>query len=196
MKKSLLSIAILAALPLNVMAAWTYVDTNTPARVANDGTVKRATYDPPYATVEPTVADETHIATTAYVKGAYNDAIAAVNTLSDVVDRNRFEIFYTLQDKLEVENGMGINGGYIERDVIGLEEFAETLGVDPNSEEYDGFGEGYISPLLENTDYGDRLMGTPAIMMLVYKKLNDKRVDIYTTWDTNATTQVTLSNAQ
>ncbi len=71
--------AIVAALPLAANATQTIVQTQTPAAVGSDGTVKKAATSGPYVTIEPSPADQTHIATTAYVKGAYNDAIAAVN---------------------------------------------------------------------------------------------------------------------
>ena len=77
--KIILSMAVAAALPFTANATQTVVETNTPAAVGENGTVKKAATVGPYVTNEPTAADQTHIATTAYVKGAYNDAIAAVN---------------------------------------------------------------------------------------------------------------------
>ncbi len=81
--KRIASIAIIAALPFAATAEQTIVTTQTPAAVGANGTVKKAATTGPYVTNEPTVADQTHIATTAYVKGAYNDAIAAVNKVND-----------------------------------------------------------------------------------------------------------------
>ena len=78
MKKTLLSIAIIAVLPFGAMADYTYNYVNTPAKVANNGTVTMASY-PPYAIATIEADDAEHIASTAYVKGAYNDAIAAIN---------------------------------------------------------------------------------------------------------------------
>ncbi len=77
--KIILSMAVAAALPFAANATQTIVQTQTPAAVGANGTVKKAATVGPYVTNEPTVEDQTHIATTAYVKGAYNDAIAAVN---------------------------------------------------------------------------------------------------------------------
>ncbi len=77
--KIILSMAVAAALPFAANATQTIVTTQTPAAVGENGTVKKAAATGPYVTNEPTAADQTHIATTAYVKGAYNDAIAAVN---------------------------------------------------------------------------------------------------------------------
>ena len=73
--KKILSIAIMATLPLTAHAT----DPVGPAAVPANGTPVVATANAPYVTQTPTAADATHIASTAYVKGAYNDAIAAVN---------------------------------------------------------------------------------------------------------------------
>ena len=78
-KQTLLSIAIIAALPFAAHATQTIVETNTPAAVGANGTVKKAADSGPYQTATIGEHDDEHIATTAYVKGAYNDAIAAVN---------------------------------------------------------------------------------------------------------------------
>lgn len=53
-------------------------DVSKPEHVREDGTAIRASIGP-YATAVLTGDDETHIATTAYVKGAYNDTIAGLN---------------------------------------------------------------------------------------------------------------------
>ena len=82
-KRTLLSIAIIAALPFTAHATQTIVETNTPAAVGANGTVKKAVDSGPYQTATIGEHDDEHIATTAYVKGAYNDAIAAINRLDD-----------------------------------------------------------------------------------------------------------------
>ncbi len=80
MKKTLLSIAIIAALPFGARAenisgamytAPARYDTNHPAPTTDAYA--------PYGRIDIDTADQEHIATTAYVKGAYNSAIAAVN---------------------------------------------------------------------------------------------------------------------
>ena len=81
--KQIASIAIIAALPFAANAAQTIVTTNTPAAVGANGTVNRAATSGPYQTATIGEHDDEHIATTAYVKGAYNDAIAAVNKVDD-----------------------------------------------------------------------------------------------------------------
>ena len=82
--KRILSIAIIAALPFGAMAenisgamytAPSAANTNHPAPTTNAYA--------PYGRIDVDTADQDHIATTAYVKGAYNSAIAAVNKVAD-----------------------------------------------------------------------------------------------------------------
>ena len=82
-KTTILTLAIIAALPFTAHATQTIVETNTPAAVGANGTVKKAAATGPYQTATIGEHDDEHIATTAYVKGAYNDAIAAVNKVND-----------------------------------------------------------------------------------------------------------------
>ena len=117
--KPLLTLAIIVASPFAAMAdeSWTdentgiiYRSVNTPTSASRGDTVSEAEAGP-YLPVVPTVADETHIATTAYVKGAYNDTIAAVNYLSE-----------SKQNFLgNDENGSGVN------DVRGTTRFMDSL---------------------------------------------------------------------
>ena len=78
--KKLLSIAVIAALPFGanaenisgaMYAAPTRADTNHPAPTTNAYA--------PYGRIDIDTADQDHVASTAYVKGAYNSAIAAIN---------------------------------------------------------------------------------------------------------------------
>lgn len=75
--------AIIAALPFGAMADWISVD--TPAQVPEGDDIVEASTNGPYVTVSIDNDDEEHIATTAYVKGAYNDTIAAINAIQDWV---------------------------------------------------------------------------------------------------------------
>ncbi len=77
--KQIAIIAIIAALPFTAMADYTYTQTHIPQ--VEPGGIVKVGLGGPYATIEPTTADETHIATTAYVKGAYNDTIIGINDL-------------------------------------------------------------------------------------------------------------------
>lgn len=105
--KQIASIAIIAALPFTANANFEmgnydihYV--TSPASVETNGIATLVDDDAPYATAELTADDETHIATTAYVKGAYNDAIAAINAVGEVaefslsrLDSKRVKIYTT-----------------------------------------------------------------------------------------------------
>ena len=91
MKKSLLTFVIIAALPFGAMAenisgamytAPATADTNHPAPTTQANA--------PYGRANIDTADQEHIATTAYVKGAYNSAIAAVNKVNDNKQDNLF----------------------------------------------------------------------------------------------------------
>ena len=72
--------AVIATLPFSANAGYRYNDVTAPVRVPNNGTVQRTIYyTEPYATVAIEEDDDEHIASTAYVKGAYNDTIAGLN---------------------------------------------------------------------------------------------------------------------
>lgn len=76
----ILPIAIIAVLPFTANADYDYdyigLATDT---VSGDGTVVFTIEEHPYELLEISNADEGHIATTAYVKGAYNDILAIEN---------------------------------------------------------------------------------------------------------------------
>ena len=82
--KTILTMAVIAALPFRATAenisgamytAPATADTNHPAPTTSAG--------PLYGRVNIDTADQEHIATTAYVKGAYNSAIAGINKVND-----------------------------------------------------------------------------------------------------------------
>ena len=81
--KRIMLLAIIFALPITANADYIYNTVRAPARVANNGTVTVASYGP-YVLTTIENDDDEHIASTAYVKGAYNDTIAAVNWVSEV----------------------------------------------------------------------------------------------------------------
>ena len=93
--KTIFSIALIA-LPLTALADP--VVSVGPAAVPSNGTAVIATANPPYQTLTPTNDDKSHIASTAYVKGAYNDSIAAVNKVADTVS----DLSGTVDDLLEM----------------------------------------------------------------------------------------------
>ena len=107
MKKTLLSIAIIVALPITANATG-------PAHDSGNSPVV-ATAIAPYQTVTPGAHEDEHIASTAYVIGAYNDAIAAVNRVND--DKQN-KLFYD-----DIEDGQGYSNQFM----VGSAEFLEAL---------------------------------------------------------------------
>ena len=203
--KTILSIAIMAALPFGAHA-----DPVGPAAVPANGTPVVATANAPYVTQTPTAADATHIASTAYVKGAYNDAIAAVNK----VDADK-------QDKL-VSFG---NNNAMYNKVFGgnLTGFGDPL-LNNGDDGYAAMKDDIARQLSDNKtgNPDETLISTGAVFNIVrdvgqyldgkidyeidtvqssvsgvQTALNNKRVEIYTTWENdNAKQQVAFVNAQ
>ena len=112
MKKTLISLAVIAALPITAMAenisgvmytAPIAADTNHPAPTTDA--------DPSYGRVNIDTTDQEHIATTAYVKGAYNSAIAAVNKVADTVNN----VASTVEEK---QNQLFVDGDVVNSDVL------------------------------------------------------------------------------
>ena len=179
MKAKLLSLTMIAILPIGANAGYKYNQVNTPAKVADNGTVKIAPIGP-YVTAEPTAADETHIATTAYVKGAYNDAIAAVNTVHSVATEKQDmlmarQTFKAIDSK--VHTGLEFSSLW------------PSMSYTPE-EEYDMFNV-----------YDQRLPSMGAVISginYVNNRFDNQRVKIYTTWDddsSSATVEVPLVTA-
>ena len=299
---TILSLAILATLPFAANAT----DPIGPAAVPSNGTAVVATANPPYQTVTVGANDNSHIASTAYVKGAYNDAIAAVNKVdSEKQDKlespdsdepvyvgDAGETFARTEDYVRGAGDSALQGAYEQlATVAGVvqavgagTEYVETLLEDkqdklesPNSNEPVYVGDagetfartddyvrgggdsdlqgayeelatvaGVVQAVKAGTDYigeykQDKLEGgTPGEPVDVVLKqidfmedvsvgvmydnnsnnnldsyeytnslssvagvaaaikagINIKRVDVYTTWDSNDTTQVALSNLQ
>ena len=167
MKKQILTLAIIAALPLTAMAenisgamyvAPTYATQNNPAPTTdNIG---------PYGRINIDTADQQNIASTAYVKGAYNSAIAAVNRAITFGAQNH-------QSRLfndDTQNNM-------ESEVLGSETF--IVSIDNNDDDMEEF-----------------LVSAQAVVAGINHIVNNKRVEIYTTWDNdNAKKQVEFVNA-
>ena len=187
-KQTILSIAIMAALPLSAHA-----DPVGPAAVPANGTAVVATANAPYVTQTPTAADATHIASTAYVKGAYNDAIAAVNKVANTVDGKQAQLRSATNNNVynKVFGSVPVEGGgdFI---VMDYDEYAQVI-EEIAYELSDGAS--------HNPD--DILISTGAALNIVrgtgvYLKdlMDDKRVEIYTTWENdNAKQQVAFVNA-
>ncbi len=174
--KPLLTLAIMLALPLTAIAAdfsdYTFSPVAAPVRVQKNGTIVRSQYSGPYMTATINSDDGEHIASTAYVKGAYNDMIAATNSLEIVK-----------QDALY----NGILDDYMSEDVWDSDEF---LNIYTNTTGYE-----------ETEDSKElHLISAKAVMVgldSVKNNMNNKRVEIYTTWDDDtAKQQVAFVTAQ
>ena len=130
-----------------------------------------ATASAPYQTVTPEAHADEHIASTKYVIGAYNDAIAAVNK----VDSEK-------QAKLASDDGVVIS--------------SEVLGSASTPSLYENFLFGDAN--LQNEVIGivnDKLVTARGLfgLMSVFETL--KQIPVYTTWDDDtAKTPVALSN--
>ena len=171
MKKQILSLAILATLPLTAMAenisgdmyvAPTTATQNNPAPTTNASA--------PYGRIDIDTTDREHVASTAYVKGAYNSAIAAVNKLNTNLNNI---IRYQIEPKSELRI------------------------TDENDN--DTPIENYVETSLDNVTEDNQLVNGMAIKTAVNAldtKIDNKRVEIYTTWDNdNAKTEVAFVNA-
>ncbi len=169
MTKTIIPLAIIAMLPFTANAANIqgdmYVapvgyDSNHPAPETNS--------NPPYGRVNIDTTDQDHIATTAYVKGAYNSAIAAVNKVDS-------QFNYTQARLVNDDTQRSME--------------SEVLGAS-----------GFVDAVLDGEDdvghWEEALVSAAGVWAGIDHQLDKKRVDIYTTWDTNNTTQVQLSNVR
>ena len=187
--KKLLSIAIIAALPFAANAT----DPVGPAAVPANGTPVVATASGPYQTAEIGNNDGEHIASTAYVKGAYNDTIAAVNKvnstvkdLGDLVD----EIDRIKQHRLHITEDTDIDNW-----VLGGSELSNVAGAAGHGDD-DGIGSA-METLLENKRGGTSLVTAEAIAVAFIDMgiaINNKGVSARDTWGSNHTTNVALIN--
>ena len=209
--RTLLSLAIIATLPLNAMAGYSYNTINKPANVANNGTVTLANGGP-FQTVDTQPADESHIATTAYVKGAYNDAIAAVNSVWDgnyqtqvMMEEGLGELYDQKQDKLITDSGDEVSatvydggGPILFMAIAAAENDIDTVDEMLLNIENEGAS---LSTTFAIANGFARMGGNlnnriDTVQTSMQTALNNKRVEIYTTWNNdNAKTQVAFVNA-
>ena len=162
-----LSLLIITVLPFT---AYADDDPVGPAH-ANKGEEVVATNNPYYATAEPTVADQGHIATTAYVKGAYNDAIAAINKVNALAQEYATTAASNKQDRLFItgENNSVTN--------IGSEVATHVNNT---------------NRLVTANAVNDALL---LVQQGIMENLANKRVEIYTTWGGNGTAEVAFVSA-
>ena len=207
-KRIILS-AIIAALPFTANAeniqgdmyvAPVHSDNNHPAPTTNGSA--------PYGRVNIDTDDQEHIATTAYVKGAYNSAIAGVNNLNSFkqgrlwVDDEGNTVFIepevqpffdNITDHSDLVSGLAVKNALSEKQdkirYAGGNSYILPVALDSQS-----FNSGY--PQHENTDF--KLITAAAVADALADRdtaLNNKRVAIYTTWgDDSAKAPVALAN--
>ncbi len=171
--KTLLSIAIMAALPLNVMAANISGAMYTaPSAANNDHPAPTTQAAAPFGRIDIDTADQEHIATTAYVKGAYNSAIAAVNK----VNSEKQGQLLTMDDSEIIQRFVrGYIGDALVDYVFGDEEDREAF--------------------LRKDEFRKSLASEQAVAMGIADVVDNQRVTVYTTWDNdNATMPVKLSH--
>ncbi len=169
--KRIISIAIMFTLPVmahaeNISGAMytapAHADTNHPAPTTQANAS--------YGRINIDTADQEHIATTAYVKGAYNSAIAAVNKVAVGVGEK--------QDVLTTASDESIQPFVIDE--------AYMLDILQAINDIDMFGEAIST-------YDDMLITAKGAAAGITGYVNSKGVEIYTTWDDDeATTDVAL----
>ncbi len=180
MKKSLLSIAIIAALPFAANAAniqgVMYV---APAHFDNSHQAPTTNGYAPFGRINIDTTDQEHIATTAYVKGAYNSAIAAVNKVGN--DKQDALINYDNGEMESISTSVygatAVNG--ILRDYYS--------GDSTNAEKTQSFA--------SDAEMSRVLVTVGGALEAANSVFDIGRVEIYTTWDTNNTTWVSLKTA-
>ena len=173
--KQIISLAILAALPCAANA------TGPAAYTGNSPVV--ATASAPYQTVTPGNDDDKHIASTKYVIGAYNDAIAAVNKVAGNVTTLTNNM-NDKQDKLLLTDGSDIDEGVYGHERV-EDEFVGIMFAYPE------FGVEVLSAMSSD----DHLITMGGVTQAAAIILEREGVEIYTTWeDDSATTGVLLKD--
>ncbi len=174
-KTTVLSLVIIAALPFTANAenisGDMYVAPVAPTQ-QNPAPTTNAT--PPYGRINIDTDDQEHIATTAYVKGAYNSAIAAVNKVDGYID-----------DVAEYARGLPS---------MLREEFNESMNESMaglRRDVWDALGE--KADLSYVSDQVDFVANAVANDLGGY--IDSKRVEIYTTWDDDDVAEVPLVTA-
>ncbi len=135
-------------------------DTNHPAPTTG--------YAPPYGRVNIDTTDQNHIATTAYVKGAYNSAIAAVNNVANDVSGK--------QDQLvNFESGNNLSTNVVAEAVM---DDAAIIAVNGTPQEKNAFRANQQLNL-ENSlvTAGGVVHGMDALASLIESKIDGEKQD-------------------
>ena len=143
----------------NMYTAPSAADNNHPAPTTGA--------DAPYGRIDIDTTDQEHIATTAYVKGAYNSAIAAVNKVNDE------------KQAVLISAGTGVVQPYVWPQGEFEKAIMQTQDINGSILEY----------MAEDEALDDTLISTAAVAGI----LSVQRVNIYTTWDDDDTTLVPLA---
>ncbi len=220
--KTLISLAVIAALPITAMAENISGAMYTaPSAADNNHPAPTTQAYAPYGRIDIDTADQEHIATTAYVKGAYNSAIAAVNKVRDEMRDGEYNLRSTLEEGMDAKQDKLT--GLESQDAISTMVFDDDSGVgtallQAYNEEYAAMREDIGRVLQADSDNPDNaLISAGAVFDIVrdagtvlqgnintvqssvtnvQTALNNKRVEIYTTWNNdNAKTQVAFVNA-
>ncbi len=207
--KTILTLAVIAALPCaataeNISGAMY----TAPSTADNNHPAPTTSANPLYGRVNIDTADQEHIATTAYVKGAYNSAIAAVNTsIGEAVS----ETLQVLEQQQVYQDRLTTSGGdEISTTVVGfMDNYLQDMAESSAEGDENGFGEAMDDMLNYAGDgalvtaravaYSFDAMGTVFNNKIdtVQSSINNKRVEIYTTWNNdNAKQQVAFVTAQ
>ena len=168
-----------------------------PVAASNNHPAPTTQANAPYGRIDIDTTDQEHIATTAYVKGAYNSAIAAVNNVAGELNSLGTEMgdlasslgddMQQKQDKLVTADNGNISTQVIpDNNFVGmLEDFVMSDNFTRNSIMSDTYWD--VSHSLVTT--GGILQGIHQIVDVV------KQVPVYTTWgNDNAKTPVALAN--
>jgi len=158
-------IFILPILILPIVAHAT--DPIGPAHV-NSGAVV-ATASAPYATAREETGDTTNVVSASYVKGAYNDAIAAINKVVDDIYNEESLNYYPINIS---------DGNVISVDVLSAQIVENELSNGNNFSTAD-----------------DLFMSAAAVINAIDYKTNIKRINAVTTWGNDTPTQLTLTTA-
>ena len=163
-----------------------------PSAVGQGETAVIATAGAPYAITAPAQGDTTNVVSASYVKGAYNDAIAAINNVAnkvsivdervdnlfDQVNDDMYDAIDSKQDKLVFFNSNQELGNVTVAEVQLTSDQIFDVGLG-----------GDILPEVENS-----LTTLGGVALGVQMVLDRKGVNAVTTWGSNTTTAVPLIN--
>ena len=131
----------------------------------------------PYGRVNIDTADQNNVASTAYVQGAYNSAIAAVNK----VDSSTKSALDNKQNKLVSPSGDSIET-YVLDGPTG-DDIIRTVLQDNDND-----------AIFQDAELAKMLLSAEGVIAAIKALHYLERVEIYTTWDTNNTTDVSVKS--